>query len=198
MLTDLQKLTFISCIRTLDAVWRTYKERLQIGRDGARGSTESMLLEWWWWWWWSNPLCRSKNLLSGVQLAWIQSFPSPNLVTKSVCPTIYPLLGRQETEDGFMPFPKALVRSGMQTTLSRFWTRINDTISSDQKSYIQKTFYRCVRVCIYVCVCAFSYLCMCVFMCWVCVFVYVRVCLLTYMYVYVSVFVYIYIYIYIL
>ena len=43
VLVNQQRLTFISCVWTLDAVWRTYQEWWSIGIDSERESKETVL-----------------------------------------------------------------------------------------------------------------------------------------------------------
>ena len=43
LLADQQKLTFTSCVWTLDAVWKIYRELWTLGMDGNRESKESVL-----------------------------------------------------------------------------------------------------------------------------------------------------------
>ncbi len=78
--------------------------------------------------------------LSGVQLVWIQSFPSSRPVAilklmSSVYPTIYPLL--EGGIVGFIPSPRVLALCEMQTWLGR---RVNINIR-----------YTLSACCVYIC-----------------------------------------------
>ena len=44
MLADQQRLTFISSMQTLDAIWSIYQEQWPVGTDGEKESRESVLL----------------------------------------------------------------------------------------------------------------------------------------------------------
>ena len=77
--------------------------------------------------------CDAKYIfLSRIQLDWIQSFPFPRLVAipilkRSVCLTIYALLGMKRT-DAFMPFPRDIKMKG-NTVLFRIWNLVANSIS---------------------------------------------------------------------
>ena len=67
------------------------------------------------------------QFLGGVQLIWIQSFPSPPLVTllklkKASLPSNLSIAGKRA--DRWRLFPRALVWSEIQTALSRIWTQV--------------------------------------------------------------------------
>ena len=71
------------------------------------------------------------QFLSGVQLPWIPSFPSPRLVAlpwpkNLVWPNIYTYL--EVRKDGFMPLSWVFAQSETPSTSSRIWTWVNDSI----------------------------------------------------------------------
>ena len=87
----------------------------------------------------SGRIWHKVNFLSGVWQVWIQSFPSPRLVTSPrlknlVCLTILPIAGGRII--GFIPFPRVLVQCEMQLVSSRIWTRVAVSISYDDNHYL--------------------------------------------------------------
>ena len=81
------------------------------------------------------------QFFSGVQLVWIQSFPSSRLVAlpKLKNPVSFILSVTERRRDWFMPFPRALVQREIQIALSRIWTQFTNSISYDNNHYIKST-----------------------------------------------------------
>ena len=57
-----------------------------------------------------------------------------------ICPTILPLAMAGGRTVGFIPFPRVLALCEMQSTLSRIWTQMTVSVSSDGNHYIPSTF----------------------------------------------------------
>ena len=78
--------------------------------------------------------------LSGVEQVWIQSFSSrPVAIPKlksPVCLTILSIAGGKIAR--LITFPKLFVLCGIQTALSRIWTRVSVSISHDDIQHITR------------------------------------------------------------
>ena len=77
-------------------------------------------------------------------MIWIHGFLSPRLMTlprvysNSILLYYIPLTGRRR--DRFMPFPRALIQDEKQTTSSRIWTLLSDSISYNDNDDDKHTF----------------------------------------------------------